>query len=518
MRIVLGVATALALFGSWQAASAATAHAVQLVAGPAPTLAIAAPVVAAPPHGAHGFPFGTTNLDLAAVGYVEQEFLFSGQARGFAPNGNLGTDGRWQVAPAPGKVAPFTTRLIVRRPADPSRFNGTVVVEWLNVTAGYDLAPDWYYGHEELVRDGYAWVGVSAQYDGVAALKRWDGAAGGRYASLSHPGDSYSYDIFNQAGAALRAAPGATAPLGTLSGKVTRLIATGESQAALRLMTYANAVQRLAQVYDGLIIHSGVLGEELSQADVDHSGTAPARGIPLMTDVVPPLTSVVRTDLPQPILFVNTETDVGALGAAFTVHGEADGPGFRLWELAGTAHMDTYAVTQAVAEMARTGLAPKPTCAGTAANTGPGTYGYRSAIVAMDHWVRTGIAPRSQPRLQSWGPVFGMFGLNRDANGNVLGGIRLPQEAVPVATETGVRANPGSAACMLIGASDAWGATSHTSPITGGATPTLASLYPNHAAYVTKVTNAANASVSAGVLLPADAAAIEAAAAASNVP
>lgn len=34
---------------------------------------------------------------------------------------------------------PFTTRFLVYRPSDPERFNGTVVVCWNNVTAGYEL-------------------------------------------------------------------------------------------------------------------------------------------------------------------------------------------------------------------------------------------------------------------------------------------------------------------------------------------------------------------------------------------
>ena len=50
---------------------------------------------------------------------------------------------------------PFTTRLLVYRPADPERFNGTVVVSWNNVTAGYEL-----FGAEsaEFLEGGYAVV------------------------------------------------------------------------------------------------------------------------------------------------------------------------------------------------------------------------------------------------------------------------------------------------------------------------------------------------------------------------
>ena len=54
-----------------------------------------------------------------------------------------------------------------------------------------------------------------------------------------HPGDSYSYSIFEQAGAAVRR-DAAT----VLSGlKPQRILALGESQSATRLVTYVNALQ-----------------------------------------------------------------------------------------------------------------------------------------------------------------------------------------------------------------------------------------------------------------------------------
>ena len=156
--------------------------------------AAASPVVTGPVAGGKGvisLP-GTTQFDLGSVGYTQSEFFLSGTASSYAPAAPLGPDGKWHVAPA--TTAPYATRIVVYRPADPARFNGTVVVEWLNVSAGLDAAPDWLFSHDELIRDGFAWVGVSAQATGVAAAKAADPV---RYAPLSHPGDSYSYDIFS---------------------------------------------------------------------------------------------------------------------------------------------------------------------------------------------------------------------------------------------------------------------------------------------------------------------------------
>ncbi len=49
--------------------------------------------------------------------------------------------------------------------------------------------------HNELIRSGTAWVGVSAQKVGVDASISNSPA---RYSSLVHPGDSYSYNIFSR--------------------------------------------------------------------------------------------------------------------------------------------------------------------------------------------------------------------------------------------------------------------------------------------------------------------------------
>ncbi len=109
--------------------------------------------------------------DLAARGFVEQEFVVAGDATSLRPVGELGEDGRWRVEP--NDRARFATRILVRRPASSDAANGTVVVEWLNVSAGSDSAPDWTYLRDEILRGGYAWVGVSAQRVGV-------GGGGGR--------------------------------------------------------------------------------------------------------------------------------------------------------------------------------------------------------------------------------------------------------------------------------------------------------------------------------------------------
>src|SRR5689334_15789343 len=114
--------------------------------------------------GKHGWAFARPILDLAARGYVDEEFFIDGEATTYeqVAGSAWGRDGNWNVEPK--GVMPFKTRLLVYRPADPNRFNGTVVVCWNNVTAGYEL----FHGESpEVLEGGYAYVCASVQRVGV---------------------------------------------------------------------------------------------------------------------------------------------------------------------------------------------------------------------------------------------------------------------------------------------------------------------------------------------------------------
>ena len=169
--------------------------------------AAAEPATTTPVAGSPSLGLGL--YDLKALGYVVEEYFVAGTATSYALVGDATDDGRWAVQPA--ATSPYVTRIVVVRPADPKKFNGTAAVEWLNVSAGIDSPPDWSFTHRELVRSGYAYVGVSAQrvgieggpsmQPGIPPLKKSNPA---RYGALSHPGDAFAYDIFSQAGEAVK--------------------------------------------------------------------------------------------------------------------------------------------------------------------------------------------------------------------------------------------------------------------------------------------------------------------------
>ena len=381
-----------------------------------------------------------------------------------------------------------------------TRFNGTVVVEWLNVSGGFDAAHDWTLAHTLLLRGGFAWVGVSAQYVGVSGgpplnrdlhLKAVNAA---RYAPLLHPGDTYSYDMFSQAGLAVRRLPHSL--LGDLRPK--RVIGIGESQSAFRLVTYVNAIHPVARVYDGFLVHSrGGDAAPLSESPQAAIGT--------------PSVARIRDDIDVPVLTFQTETDVVAVG--FLAARQPDGPNIRTWEVAGTAHADTYMMIvgptdEGTAALDTTYLPPVQSIFGGSVvcdlpiNAGPQHYVLSAALQQLMRWVRSGRAPTQAPQLSVQPGVPPV--IERDARGNAVGGIRTPQIDVPIAALSGI-GQPVGSACSRFGTTIAFDAA------------TLAALYPDHRSYVEAMNRATKRAVKRGFLLAIDAKAIRRAAASSSI-
>lgn len=430
------------------------------------------PIATGPVSGGdRGRMFGASTIELDLFDYVEEEFFFSGEATRYEQIGELKIDGKWTVHAV--DPARYTMRLIVRRPRTGTKFNGTAIVEWLNVSEGYEntLILD-----EGIYRSGFAYVGVSAQQVGVTGfknhprgLKAWDRK---RYEALVMPGEAYSYDIFTQGGRAVgpgRRREGAD-PMGGLA--VRKLIATGASQSAAKLVTYANAIQRLAKVFDAIVPIVG-FGTGGGLGDAIYDPSQGSDGASLMR-----LRGQFRDDLSTPVLMLNSESEALAY---FGVR-QQDSPRFRYWEVAGAAHGPPSARARMRVMLERDELGTmKPS------DHVPGEVDWGpvadAAFVHVNRWIRGGPPPPAQPPIQiEAGPPAAIV---RDENGNAVGGIRLPELAVPIASYA---AGPDARTAALSGITKPFEAAQ------------LAQLYPTHEVYVAKVAKAASAAVAAGII------------------
>lgn len=426
------------------------------------------------------------------MGYSEREYLATGTAVSYRPKGALTADGRWSLVTTTS--APYRTRIDVRYPSDPSRFSGTVVVEWLNVSGGLDADPEWASLYEEIVRRGDAWVGVSAQDIGVMGgpvLVQVTGVSGGdlagkglraidpaRYGTLYHPGDSYSYDIFTQVARGLRTGA-------ALNGQHPRLlIAAGESQSAFAMVTYYDGVQTLTHEFDGFFVHSrGATGlpVQVPGRYADIAGSISGQPV------------IFRTDQAAPVLDLQSETDVSSVLNSYAAR-QPDSPHLRLWEVAGTSHADAHLIGP---------LASLVDC-GVPINDGPMHLVAKAALRALTTWLQRGRAPVTAPRLEVTSGA--KPAIDRNADGIALGGIRTPLVDVPVATLSGVPGPNPSVICLLLGS---------TKPFTP---QRLAELYPTRAAYLAAYKRDAARTIRTGFVLADDRAALMAYARPSAVP
>jgi hypothetical protein len=418
---------------------------------PNPVVTGPIPQSAPPGDPSHDYVF-FASPSLEAFGYVEEEFFIEGAANVYATpplaTGTIVSSGH-----------PYKTRIVVRRPSQPNRFNGSVVLEWQNVTAGYDIDASWIGGNAlHFMREGYVWVGVSAQRVGVhqpgTGLRDW---SPGRYGTLDVTdggtilNDALSYDIFSQAGQAL-AHPVGVDPLAGLVPE--RILASGASQSASRLTTYYNSIHPLAGLFDGFFLLVGGSG--------------------------------VRTDLGTPVFKVQSETEAAFAAAGFGSF-QADSDIHRTWQVAGAAHADRTFLENVVANATRDSIPTTPP--GLCAFPEGSELRFDHVVsAAHDHlvrWMRDGTPPPTAPRIETVSPTPPTV-IARDALGLAKGGIRIADIAVPTALNTG--SNSGPAFCLLFGTHVPFDAA------------TLDALYADHGSYVSQVTQVVSGNLADGYI------------------
>jgi Alpha/beta hydrolase domain len=420
---------------------------------PTPKVTGPIPKTAKPGDPSHNYPYGAASINLAQYGYREDEFYIEGAANEYTLSALT------NAVVKPGGPYAYKTRVTVRRPVSASKFNGTVILEW-NSAAAMDQETDWSWSYDHMMRRGFAYVGVSAEprsIDGPYGLKKFNPA---RYGSLDvNAGGKFnfqlSYDIYSQVAQALKH-PEAVSLLGASIAK--NVIATGHSSSGARLIDYYNSVHALAGIIDGFLIQG-------------------ANGRPL------------RTDLKTPGFRLLSETDAGGPGAV----DQPDSDYYRSWEVAGAAHADwdLIQILDAVFERDMPQFSGNEKCDQPPMSRVPSHLVQDAVYDWIKVWIEEGKQPPHAPRIKVKTPGGGRGSnqravLERDENGNALGGIRLPQFAVPIATDTGE--NSGGQFCNIYG--------SHV-PFDKAK---LDRLYSTHAAYVAAIERITNENLKAGYI------------------
>ena len=456
------------------------------------------PVVPGTPE-TRSTPFIAWFMDLSADAYVEEEYAVSGLANIYGYVNDVAESPEVEVIDAD---IPYTTRILVRRPIDPDRFNGTVIYEVLNATAGWDGDPIWQSNFDYITREGAVWVGMSTKPNTVKFLR--DGWASwplvtrnaSRYADMSMPEFGQVWDMLNQTGLLLKTPSSADNPLADLD--VERIIMVGYSQSAAYQVTHANSFYADAvtpggdPIIDGYFISAG--GDNAKHV------TGPAS----MPESLPngDARNMLLGDAPT--FRFQTQTEVVGFSAYLVRQSESDNAMMRFYEMAGGSHVDAEINVIGGQALVRDLGLPPSFCPDPVVPYNPIIIGFvQSALLeGLGQWISNGVEPPASRFMDLIFPG-GSAEIALDAHGNAIGGVRPPQIEVPLGTYLPNNLGPGF--CFLFGGFDAFD------------DETLGSLYPNHGSYVSQLVREITRSLDEGFLLREDAATQRTAAAASEV-
>jgi len=446
------------------------------------------------PLGTAWLPGHRRGVDPAAHGYVEAEYLVSGQADDWTWDDNL--------RPVSVGPLPFTTRILVRCPADPAAFSGAVYLEPNH--ADYDRSLTWSATAPWLVRSGHAHVGVTQELATLPDLARWDS---GRYGALSIPRSGQRWDIVGLAAALVKS------DAGVLAAKAaSRVIMSGWSQTGTFCRTFlgegfhARSRAGAGPAVDGYVIC------------ISSGGAArPGYGV-LRPPAALPLDDPRRTvgGHGVPVVELLSEGESETHQAVLRPDSDEPGDRYRLYQVAGTGHVTgRHELATNRLQMADRGWPVNPSEVRERLSDGRMDLAARAVFAATDRWIADGTAaPRMPSRFgyddpagpATRGIVPESLPVARDADGNVTGGIRTPWVEVPLgghfphSTPVPGRCEPAPHApyadpAML---ADLW---AHLAPFTAA---DLARRYGGKDEYLTRLDGAARAAVDGGWLLAAD--------------
>jgi hypothetical protein len=303
--------------------------------------------------------------DVASFKYEAKEYFISGTANG----------------------KPYSTRIVVRKPAGNGKFTGLVMVEAMHPSGAAHMFE---FTSDYLMNSGHMAVEVVTNFTELLAQNKE------RYKDMKVDGDQVP-EILAQTGALIKRKQSGT-PFANLT--VRKMVMAGTSATAGILIGYlpGHMVYRtpdMQRIYDGFLPMS--TGATIRQVDV-----------PLIQ--VPTMTEVIGNNL-------STRAD-----------GDAPGDQFRMYQFAGMAHVDS-----------RDSVRFKPDPCKRPASQFPVQAYMSVALRNLFDWVDKGKVPARAERIaldrdtNNDGSPMAL-----DENGNAKGGIRNPYVDVPAA-KYGVR-------------------------------------------------------------------------------
>lgn len=347
---------------------------------PVPTFTAVRTTTTSQPYGSNDPGVST----LATRGYLQEEWFISGKASG----------------------KPYTTRMLVRRPADPTKFSGIVIAESIRSTA---IRTMWSL-QDYLVRSGHAYVEIGSNYLGMNRVVKPSDPV--RYGSIDIPeiqGGVFGHvmEIIAQGGMLLKTNPSG-APLSGVN--VRKVILGGCSEQGLIVRQYMRDGHPIYRMADGKSIFDGYFPAcvaDWPEQVILVNGKPHANFTPGSIEV--------------PVINITGQQEHEAWpesGRKFE-RADSDAPGdlYRVYEVAGMGH----------------GLArSSTTCAsGQQPSTFTSQYVANNALDKLLKWVDQGLVPPKANRLVTEGSTRSIV---KDANGNVIGGLRSVQVDVPIAT------------------------------------------------------------------------------------
>jgi hypothetical protein len=470
-------------------------------------------------HPWNGAAWQNVPIDLAKRGYVEKEYYLSGVSNVYEWIPYTG------YATKVTASGPYTTRMDVRMPKDMDEWSGDVVVEIINMSAGYDWTAVWSALWQRVLKNGDVYVGITSKPNVLPGLLRFDRK---RYKRLNWanpvPAEQQTcgklprqkrydpnlsrlyenglvYDVLSQAGRLLKSSD-ASNPLGR---PATQVLLSGESQSASLLLTYYRYFSRAAQLASGQPVYDGYLAETMVDIHSDLSGLIPGDRISQCAPALPKDDPQDTTfpDRSAPWLGINSGWDYpGVRGWRAPADSDTATSRKAFWELAGSNHGWEWQYDYGDAtkkDLLKAGFYDPATYAWSCTPNNPEVPFYMAEKAAYEHlqrWAAGGAAPPSAPRIKTH-RTKKVDTTSYDRFGNARGGLRFPMVEVPIASF-----GPGQYA--LTG-----DCTDQIKPFSARV---LRKLYPSRADYLKAYDRVTRALLRGGFVLKSDAKALRASA------